>query len=144
MPDEIGVMNAELVVVSLVGKNVDYTELFEGLIENGVTLPVVTISTKSESDTYDRFYKAEQFHRVLRPVTGRRILEVCKAIIAGGNYEECEDLIKEEAEKQHILVVDDNAMVLRSIKGILESDYSVSVVPSGVHAFISIGKRCRI
>ena len=40
-----------------------------------------------------------------------------------------------------ILVVDDNAMVLRNIKGILEQDCSVAVAPSGVHAFISIGKK---
>ncbi|MBP3577879.1 MAG: response regulator, partial [Lachnospiraceae bacterium] len=41
----------------------------------------------------------------------------------------------------HILVVDDNAMVLRNIKGVLDEKYSVAVAPSGVHAFISIGKK---
>ena len=32
-------------------------------------------------------------------------------------------------------------MVLRNIKSILQNHYSVAVAPSGVHAFISIGKR---
>ena len=48
---------------------------------------------------------------------------------------------RNRTEKQHILVVDDNAMVLRNIKNILEQSYSVAVAPSGVHAFISVGKK---
>lgn len=43
--------------------------------------------------------------------------------------------------KGHILIVDDNAMVLRSIKKLLDTKYSVAVAPSGNHAFISIGKK---
>ena len=37
-------------------------------------------------------------------------------------------LSKEEMDalKPHILIVDDNAMVLRNIKGILKDDFSVS------------------
>lgn len=138
--DEISVLDCALVVVSMVGKNVDYTELFEGLTTNGLNLPIVTISTKSESVKYERFYETKQFHRIMRPVTGRRILEVCRAVAEGKEYTGRETPVVEGTEKQHILIVDDNAMVLRNIKGILEQDYSVAVAPSGVHAFISIGK----
>lgn len=137
--DEINVLDAMLVVVSMVGENINYTELFEGLAENGATLPVVTISTKAESAAYEKFYETNQFHRILRPVTGRRILEVCRAVVDGIDYGTYEGV--GEKEKPHILIVDDNAMVLRNIKGVLEHDYSVAVAPSGVHAFISIGKK---
>lgn len=138
-PGEISVLDSMLVVVSMVGENVDYTELFEGLMENGTTLPIVTVSTKNESKAYEKYYETKQFHRILRPVTGRRILEVCLAVINGTDYGTYEDF--GEREKQHILIVDDNAMVLRNIKSVLEHDYSVAVAPSGVHAFISIGKK---
>ena len=67
-------------------------------------------------------------------------MEVCKAIIAGADYLVNHNA-QEKKEPLHILVVDDNAMVLRNIKAILEKNYSVSVAPSGVHAFISIGKK---
>lgn len=52
-------------------------------------------------------------------------------------------LSKEEMDalKPHILVVDDNAMVLRNIKGILKDDFSVSVASSGNQAFRSISFR---
>jgi len=47
----------------------------------------------------------------------------------------------ETENKGHILIVDDNAMVLRSIKKLLDEKYSVAVAPSGNHAFISISKK---
>lgn len=52
-------------------------------------------------------------------------------------------LSKEQIEnsKPHILIVDDNAMVLRNIKAILDKDYSVAVAASGKHAFRSIDNK---
>ena len=56
-------------------------------------------------------------------------------------FNEAEETGAEQSEKGHILVVDDSAIVLRNIKGILDKNYSVAVAPSGVHAFMSIGKK---
>lgn len=136
----ISVLEAGLVIVSLVGTKVDYKEFFYVLKENCPELPVVTISTKAESEAYEEFYACEQFHKILRPVTGRKILEVCQAIIAGTDYSANYNA-HDSREPLHILVVDDNAMVLRNMKSILQNHYSVAVAPSGVHAFISIGKK---
>lgn len=130
-----------LAVVSMVGNKTDYTEWFNRLAEYEAILPVVTISTESESAAYEKFYETKQFHKILRPVTGRAILAQCRAIVTGGLFENNKTENTKKSEKTHILVVDDNAMVLRNIKGILEHDYSVAVAPSGVHAFISIGKK---
>lgn len=47
---------------------------------------------------------------------------------------------REKAKKPHILVVDDNAMVLRNVKKILEDKYSIAVAASGAQAFVAIGK----
>ena len=137
---DISVLEAALVIVSMVGTKVDYKDFFGGLRENCPELSVVTISTKSESEPYEEFYACGQFHKILRPVTGRRILDVCRAIIAGVDYH-VNNNPQDSKEPLHILVVDDNAMVLRNIKSILEQEYSVAVAPSGVHAFISIGKK---
>ena len=139
--EEIHIQDFVLVVVSMVGKKTDYMEWFNRLSECETLLPVVTISTESESVAYAKFYENEQFHKILRPVTGRTILAKCRAIIAGECLEENETAKEKKNEKAHILVVDDNAMVLRNIKGILELEYTVAVAPSGVHAFVSIGKK---
>ena len=130
-----------LAVISMVGKKKDYTEWFDCLSKGGMALPVVTISTEAESTAYEKFYQTKQFHKLLRPITGRTILAKCRAIVTGKFSDEDEKADEKKNEKAHILVVDDNAMVLRNIKGILEQDYTVAVAPSGVHAFISIGKK---
>lgn len=44
-------------------------------------------------------------------------------------------------ERQHILLVDDDALLLRSVKSMLDSRYSVAVATSGVQAMIAMGKR---
>ena len=137
---DISVLEADLLIVSLVGPKVDYRDFFGRLKENCPELSVITIGTKSESETYEEFYERGQFHRILRPVTGRRILEVCRAVITGTDYL-VKNNVQDNREPLHILVVDDNAMVLRNIKSILEQNYSVAVAPSGIHAFISIGKK---
>ena len=137
---DINTFDAALMIVSMVGKKVDYSAYFGELKEKCPKLSVVTISTKNESEAYEEFYACGQFYKILRPVSGRRILNVCRTIIAD---EEClvNDSAEESSEPMHILVVDDNAMVLRNIKRILEQNYSVAVAPSGLHAFISIGKK---
>lgn len=137
---DISVLEADLLIVSMVGVKVDYRDFFDGLKENCPELSVITISTKSESEAYEEFYACGQFHKILRPVTGRRILEVCRAVITGADYL-VKNNVQDNREPLHILVVDDNAMVLRNIKSILEQNYSVAVAPSGIHAFISIGKK---
>lgn len=127
-----------LIVVSMLGKTQDFKELFQGFIEKCPEIPVVTISTKEDSDLYEDYYENNQFHSILRPVSGKRIIAICKAIIKGEEY--IGDEFGEE-RKKHILVVDDNAILLRSIKSILEERYSVAVAPSGFHALVSAGKK---
>lgn len=132
-----------IVIANIVGNTIDFYELFEFLARECADTSIMTISGKAESNLYEKFYETEQFHKLLRPITGRRILEICRAIIAGKPYgeEEYEAIPAMHTEKQHILVVDDNAVVLRNIKGILDTKYSVAVATSGIHTFTSIGKQ---
>lgn len=130
-----------VMIVSMVGNRLDYRELFEFMVKECGEVPVITISTRVESEVYEAFYENPQFHRILRPILGKRVLEICRKVIVGSSYQEEIETEAGESEKGHILVVDDNAMVLRNIKGILEEKYTVAVAPSGVHAFISIGKK---
>lgn len=139
--EEIKISEIELIVVSMIGNHIDYSEWFDSLICDDLKVPVITISTSSESVPYERFYENTYFHKILRPVTGKNILAVCRAVIAGKSPEENLKQIVKKDVKQHILIVDDNAMVLRNIKQIIEPDYSVALAPSGVHAFIAMGKK---
>lgn len=46
-----------------------------------------------------------------------------------------------EGMRPHILIVDDNAILLRNVKSILEPEYSVAVAASGVQAFMAMRKK---
>ena len=48
--------------------------------------------------------------------------------------------IRKENEKKQILIVDDNVMVLRNLKEMLQAHYDVVVANSGIKAMTAIGK----
>ena len=138
--DDLKAEEPAVLIASMVGNRLDYHELFDYMVRECPEVPVITISTRAESEAYSAYYESRQFHQILRPILGKRVLEICRSVIVGSGYRE-EEAVASADEKGHILVVDDNAMVLRNIKGVLDDRYSVSVAPSGVHAFISIGKK---
>lgn len=131
----------DLIVASLIGSKPDYLALFDDISKESPEIPVVTIGTAKESSDYADFYERGRFYRILRPVTGKRIIDYCRSVLSG-MPEPVET--KEEAAPEiqpHILVVDDNAVMLRHIKGILQEKYSVAVAASGFQAFVAVGKK---
>ena len=141
---EVAEAQPVMILVSLVGSKFNLAGMFDALSSACDGVPIVTIGNEMESEAYSAYYEKEQFHRILRPVTGKHVIDICRTIIAGKAYAEIEvaenSMIKSD-EKPHVLVVDDNAMVLRNIKGILEERYSVAVAPSGIKAFVAMGKK---
>lgn len=137
--------NPELILVSMTGKQINYSNLFKYLAKEYPKLPVITVLRRDEMDIYEEFYTTEQFHKILRPVTGKKILEICNAVITGTAYSTDDEKAANPDEstsvqddRPHVLVVDDNAIVLRNIKGILDTRYSVAVAASGLQAMTSI------
>lgn len=143
--DNLKEQNSKIMVISLVGNKFDFNDIFDELSKECSNIPIVVIGTNTECDVYDTFYKNEQFHKILRPVTGKKVLDMCRALVMGKEYKTENDSAQDTAqisdEKAHILVVDDNAMMLRSIKNMLDEKYSVAVAASGVQAFVAIGKK---
>ena len=104
--------------------------------------PVITIGTEGEASKFAVFYKSGQFRNAERPISNNDLIELIKGTL-GDNVAKpdvIEDKVGDENRK-NILVVDDNAATLRSIKTMLDDDYNVSIVPSGVKAMAMIGKK---
>lgn len=141
--EEIAEAKPVMILVSLVGNKFELYGLFDALVSSCSDVPIVTIGNEVESSSYGVYYEKGQIHKILRPITGKRVIDICRAVIAGKTYtkEAADTDAAKSEEKPHILVVDDNAMVLRNIKGILDEKYSVAVAPSGIKAFVSIGKK---
>ena len=103
-------------------------------------LKVITVGTPGEFRNFNSYANCSFYENLLPESTNEEILEaICRnlnipmpegAATAGRSG----DL------KKHILVVDDNAMTLRSIKSMLDDDYKVTIANSGMKALTAIGK----
>lgn len=107
-------------------------------------LPVLVISTEKEWRKIEPFCIGSRFYHIYRPVTVTRICEKCFEIMepdkaAEGSKEN--ELYAEDSGKKKIMIVDDNPLVLRNMKGMLESQYEVFVAPSGRDALNLIPKK---
>lgn len=127
------VSTPELVVVCLVGvggldnRILDFFQSWEEKV------PVLLIGTEEECKHFKSYYD-EQFDYMVRPITQSQIIQKCREmlkLVEGKNEEKEDDLAGELQERKKLLVVDDSAVLLRSVKSILEKDYDVLVATSG-------------
>lgn len=136
----VKVVEPELVLISLVGLFDVDKELFEILQKDFSDIPVITIGTEAESRIFRTFYESGQFVNLVRPLENSDVLSaICKTL--GVDEVELKAKAVEKADgRKKVLVVDDNATTLRSIKGMLDEKYNVTLANSGMKALTSIGK----
>lgn len=138
------IINPDLILISLIGAYDIDTSIFFMLSDQYTQIPVLTIGTKEESNTFFKYYEDGQFENLIRPVENTVIMDaVCRKL--GLDKEEvereAEEGKKEVVDKKRILVVDDNGTTLRTMKAMLEEYYDVAVAISGAQAMTSIGKK---
>ncbi len=106
-------------------------------------IPVVVITTTDKWGEIADYCDTNQFTRLMRPVKIREIKETCLTIFnrnkTGVDDEEPEALEEVvEKRKTKILVVDDSAIFLRSIKDMLNDKYDIELANSGEKALKKI------
>ena len=114
-------------------KNIEVNENTEELREDKY------IDNGNEVNGYNKF---SHFENLLRPISNDEIIKaICRKI--GMDFLEEEFKVeqkKDDHSKKQILIVDDNAMILRELKEMLQQDYDVVVANSGIKAMTVIGK----
>ena len=137
------IVNPDLILISLIGAYDIDTSIFFILSDQYKKIPVLTIGTREESNTFFKYYEEDQFENLIRPVENTVIMEaICKRLDL--DKKEIEEGItekKETVDKKRILVVDDNGTTLRTMKAMLEEYYEVTIAISGAQAMTSIGKK---
>lgn len=123
-----------LILITLGNDAVEDAKIMNILNMDFINIPVVTIGTEYETLPFNRYYETAQFAKIVPPITKRLLLDTC-CDMAGVEM----DLF--QSGMKHILVVDDNALMLRNIKKMLDDRYSVAVAVSAVQAFTSIGRK---
>ena len=135
------VVEPDLVIFSLIGMYDGHDAIFQKFQNEFPRTPVLTIGTQKEKDKFLKYYQSQQFENLIRPINNRRIYEAICTKLGMKPEEETREARQQEDERKKILVVDDNGPTLRTIKGMLEDQYQVSIAPSGMKAMTSIGKR---
>ena len=134
------IMKPSLIVVSLVGADETHSDIFSMLQLNYSSLPVITLGTENEMHHFLKYYESSQFINLIRPVDNLivqdRIIDTLHL-----HPEDLVDLQIDQVGKKRIIVVDDNPTSLRSVKGMLEEEFEVILVNSGVKAMTAIGKK---
>ena len=138
------IVNPDLVLISLIGAYDVDTSIFFLLSDQYAQVPVLTIGTKEESNTFFKYYEDGQFENLIRPVENTVILDAVRRRLGLDETELDKDAASKSAEgsgKKRILVVDDNGTALRTMKAMLEEYYEVALAISGAQAMKSIGKK---
>lgn len=125
---------------------------FEWVKANCPQIPVLVITTEDDWMDISKYCNSVQFDRFFRPVTIHAISEKCKELLASkliitsdNGQEELEvdenRIVREADLRKTIMVVDDNPIVLRNVKSILDEKYDTIVVPSGEKALQLIPRK---
>lgn len=137
---EINSVSPILIVISMIGMDVHIgDELFTSIKHNNSSIHVLTVGSDYECEPYGEYYKSPQFVNLTRPVSKETVLNTCAEIIESISPDHDGGL--GEDRKKQILIVDDNAMMLRNIKNLLQDKYQVAVAASGAQAFTQIGRK---
>ena len=128
--DMIKIFKPSALVINITEVKGDVVPIFEKLKEKFNTMPLVVIGTKESINEVDVFLESIRKKKVLcRPVRISDVLNACNEVLGieqGSGHKAASD-----EKKANILVVDDNALVLRNVKAILDEDYNVSIANNG-------------
>lgn len=129
------IIKPDLVLINLVDYYVEAAGAYHLLAEKYKETPVVTIGNSREYELFLPYYRGTQFENLERPVTKFEVLRKCcyrmKIDPDSMNF----------VKKNQILIVDDDAMWLRTAKEWLKDKYEVTLTSSGTQAMTAIGKK---
>lgn len=136
----IKVTSPELIVVSLAGFTTMDRAIFVEIQRQFPNIPVLTVGTEAEKLPFGSFYWEAQFEHLAAPAEAAAVFSAICARLGLDEREVAFAAAGEDDGRKKVLVVDDNAATLRSIKGMLDERYNVTLANSGMKALTSIGK----
>ena len=134
----------DMVVVCLVGGGTLDTRILELFYEKYSHIKVLLIGTEDVCKYYQKYEEKEQFYFLERPTTLSVLMKKCLELLnmeVESDEEETVKMQKQSEGRKTILAVDDSAILLRSVKAMLEKNYDVIVANSGKVAIRQAKKR---
>lgn len=135
----LGVPDA--VIVCFIGMDKEGEKILNELKYNYSRLPVLCIGTKGEQEPYSDFLRMDQFRGLTRPMKNEVILDMMEQLLEVNIDKENGTVEDNKGKKKVVLLVDDNAMQLRTLNEMLRGSFEVQMATSGMKALTLIGKK---
>ena len=133
----IAAMKPDMVLVSVEELLASPTEAMGEFIKANEGLSVATFGTPDDFTRFSKLYVGEPLKNIDLPLDE----EACLFLICSTLKISMKKLKAESANKKTILVVDDDATTLRSIKSILDNKYAVELARSAETGFQAMEKK---
>lgn len=130
----IRVVKPDLAIICHIGAAEIDREVFEWICDNEPSLPILGIATNESWKNCRDFYQSRQFEILFRPVAKADLLRKCHQMLAMEQTELKAVKTYSSGERFKILLVDDSAIMLRSMKSMLERHYDICLAKSGKQA----------
>lgn len=131
----IKIFKPDLIIISQIGEEETDTAVFQLLQEKCSNIPVLGITTTEGWKQCRDFYKSEQFDVLFRPVAKYDLLEKCRILLSPDDIAwRREKGFQDFDQRKKIMIVDDSALMLRSMKSMLEKYYDICLAKSGEQA----------
>lgn len=135
----LNMYNPDYILIKLRGLSSSQFSIFEEIISFSDFVPVVGYGTESEKQLFGEYFNMEQFEYIEMPceleeVAGR----LCKLLGVSPKT-----ILRPDAANKglpSILVVDDNAALLRNIKNMLQDHYKISLATSAAQCMKMLGQ----
>ncbi|MGN0385975.1 MAG: response regulator [Lachnospiraceae bacterium] len=151
--DMVCLIKPDLIIVSQVGMVDEDVPIFELFEKRYLRTPILVVALKELENHFSSLLLTDRKVMVVyRPVTKSKILDTCNKLLKNNTAESLPDdenisrdmkdtphieARNDDSENniwKHILVVDDNMLVLRNVRRLLEKKYQVSIAKSGEQA----------
>lgn len=137
----VKITKPDMVIICQIGVEEIDNAIFTWLREKCSGTPVLGITTSDGWKQCRDFYKGEQFDVMFRPVAKNELLKKCHELLGGCRSGQSERSAQDQCRrKKKIMLVDDSALLLRSMKSMLQKYYDICLAKSGEQALQLIPK----
>lgn len=141
-PDELTNVKAmvkitkpQLIIISQIGMEEANTDIFEWIHQRCFWIPVLGIATSDQWEQCREFYQGEKVDVLCRPLKKSELVKKCRELLGEEQGDAKPHLQKKpELQLKKIMIVDDSAVLLRSMKNMLEKHYDICLAKSGEQA----------
>lgn len=141
----ISVSVPDMIVLNMTDANTDYTGIIKTFKESLTVSDILFITTEDTGRDIKRYAEGLKYSRITKPFSEKTLITRISEIFDAQKPKQQEAvkkpyLKKEKGEKLKILLADDSAIVLRSVKLMLQDEYDVVLANSGVMALEKLQK----